>query len=77
MPQQLFLLPGYGAQGASAEDCAAAFKPDGTGAIVNASRSVIYAFSQPQAAQLDWRDAVAQAAAAFAADIRSAVGART
>ena len=76
MPQQLFLLPGYGAQGASAEDCAAAFKPDGTGAIVNAARSVIYAFSQPQYRQLDWREAVAQAAAAFAADIRSAVANR-
>jgi orotidine-5'-phosphate decarboxylase len=69
MPQQIFLVPGYGAQGATAADCAAAFKSDGTGAIVNASRSVLYAF----AGQSDWKAAIAQAAKAFAQDIRAAL----
>lgn len=69
MPQHIFLVPGYGAQGATAADCAAAFKSDGTGAIVNASRSVIYAF----AGQSDWKTAIAQAAKAFAQDIRAAL----
>jgi len=73
MPQQLLLVPGYGAQGASAADCAAAFKTDGTGAIVNASRSVIYAYQRPQYAGMEWADAVAAAARAFAEDIRQAV----
>ncbi len=73
MPQQIFLVPGYGAQGATAQDCAASFKPDGTGAIVNASRSVIYAHSRPEFADLAWQDAVAQAAKDFAADIAGAV----
>jgi orotidine-5'-phosphate decarboxylase len=72
MPRQLFLVPGYGAQGASAADCAAAFKPDGTGAIVNASRSVLYAHRSPGAPK-DWKQAVADAAKAFAKDIASAV----
>lgn len=72
MPRQLFLVPGYGAQGASAADCAASFRPDGTGAIVNASRSVIYAFERD--ASRPWRDAVADAARAFAADIAGSVG---
>lgn len=72
MPRALFLVPGYGAQGASAADCAAAFKPDGTGAIVNASRSVIYAFAQEEYAGTKWADAVADAAGAFAEDIRRA-----
>ena len=72
MPAQVFLVPGYGAQGATAADCAAAFKPDGTGAIVNAGRSVIYAHSAPGAAK-DWKRAVADAAKAFAKDIASAV----
>jgi orotidine-5'-phosphate decarboxylase len=72
MPHQLFLVPGYGAQGASAADCVAAFKPDGTGAIVNASRSVIYAHRSAGAAK-DWKQAVADAAKAFAKDIASAV----
>ena len=73
MPRQIFLVPGYGAQGASAEDCAAAFRPDGTGAIVNASRSVIYAYHRPEFAGTDWRAAIARAARTFAAAIRQAI----
>jgi orotidine-5'-phosphate decarboxylase len=72
MPKQLFLVPGYGAQGATAADCAAAFKPDGTGAIVNASRSVLYAHTRYP--EPDWKQAVEKAARQFAADIAKAVG---
>lgn len=73
MPQQIFLVPGYGAQGATAADCAASFKPDGTGAIVNASRSVIFAYKDKKYTGMDWKKAVEQAAQAFVTDIRSAV----
>ncbi len=38
------LVPGYGAQGGTAEDCAHSFNPDGLGAIVNASRSIMRAY---------------------------------
>ena len=72
MPRQIFLVPGYGAQGASAADCAAAFDRDGAGAIVNASRSVLYAHQAP-GARGDWRECVAAAAAALAEDIRGAL----
>ncbi len=72
MPRQIFLVPGYGAQGAAAADCAACFR-DGTGAIVNASRSVLYAHENKQYAGMDWKSAVAAAAKAFAGDIRSAL----
>jgi len=41
MPESVFLLPGYGAQGAKAEDVRHAFK-DGLGALVASSRAVIY-----------------------------------
>lgn len=44
MPRAYFLVPGFGAQGATAEDAAAAFNEDGMGALVNVSRAVIYAF---------------------------------
>jgi orotidine-5'-phosphate decarboxylase len=71
MPQQIFLVPGYGAQGATALDCAASFKKDGTGAIVNASRSVIYAHHRHP--NLDWKKAVETAVKDFAKDIRLAV----
>jgi orotidine-5'-phosphate decarboxylase len=43
-----FLVPGYGSQGASAEDCIRFCKTDGTGALINASRSIIYAYERPQ-----------------------------
>ncbi len=77
MPQSLFLVPGYGAQGMSATEIAHCFKPDGTGAIVNASRSVIYAFDQAkyeQQGQRSWSLAVETACREFAQDIAQAVG---
>jgi orotidine-5'-phosphate decarboxylase len=47
MPKAIILVPGYGAQGATATDAAWNFNDDGLGAIVNASRSITYGFSQP------------------------------
>ena len=44
MPGAFILVPGYGAQGATARDAVAAARADGTGVIVNASRSVMYAY---------------------------------
>jgi orotidine-5'-phosphate decarboxylase len=76
MPEQTFLVPGYGAQGATADDCMASFRQDGSGAIVNASRSVIYAHARDEMQGLDWQEAVEQAAEAFAEDLRSAVARR-
>ncbi|MBI5869423.1 MAG: orotidine-5'-phosphate decarboxylase [Actinobacteria bacterium] len=43
LPATPFLLPGYGAQGAGAADVASAFDSEGLGALVTASRSIIYA----------------------------------
>ena len=43
LPRTPFLIPGYGAQGANAADIRAAFDSDGLGALVTASRSIIYA----------------------------------
>ncbi|MEX2388366.1 MAG: orotidine-5'-phosphate decarboxylase [Phycisphaeraceae bacterium] len=63
MGQQLFLVPGFGAQGGTADDVRACFKPDGTGALITASRSVLYAYEQVEGA--DWQAAVADAARAL------------
>jgi len=68
-PQQLFLVPGYGAQGGGAEDVRACFKPDGTGALITASRSVIYAFAGADAGAAVWTDAVADAARTLRDDV--------
>ena len=61
LPQSIFLLPGYGTQGASGEMTRAAFS-DGKGAIVSASRSIIYAHREQKYAHLaGWEQRVEQA----------------
>ena len=43
LPNTFFLVPGYGAQGAGAKDIAGCFDGHGSGAVVNASRSLLCA----------------------------------
>lgn len=40
----IFLVPGLGSQGASPAECMRFCKPDGTGALINASRAIIFAY---------------------------------
>lgn len=70
MPHVPFLIPGYGAQGGTAKDCRSGFLADGTGAVVNAARSIIYASKEK-----DWQNAAAKAAETMAKDLRSALSA--
>lgn len=69
MPDQVFLAPGYGVQGGTADDIRAMCRPNQppatAGVLVAASRSVIYAKGD------DWKRAVADAASEFAADVAS------
>jgi orotidine-5'-phosphate decarboxylase len=44
MPNTIFLVPGYGAQGGSAKDVKHCFNSDGSGALVNNSRGIIFAY---------------------------------
>jgi orotidine-5'-phosphate decarboxylase len=44
MPDSTILVPGYGAQGGSPEDSIVTARADGLGAIVSASRSLMYAY---------------------------------
>jgi orotidine-5'-phosphate decarboxylase len=63
-PNIWFLIPGYGSQGASATDCIRFCKTDGTGALINASRSIIYAHERPNYRDQfgeDWKKCVEQA----------------
>ena len=46
MPHTYFLVPGYGAQGGTAEDLRHCFNEDGLGAVVNSSRGIIAAYKQ-------------------------------
>lgn len=70
MPHVPFLIPGYGAQGGTAQDAVRGFLPDGTGAVVNASRSILYASSGA-----DWQDGARKAAQAMAGELRAAMAA--
>lgn len=52
MPHTFFLVPGYGAQGATAADVAGCFDAGGRGAVINASRSICFAYQrQPYASR--------------------------
>lgn len=62
MPHTWFLVPGYGSQGATARDVASAFDEQGTGAIVNNSRGIIFAHARKPYAERygagRWQEAV-------------------
>ena len=47
-PKCWFLVPGFGSQGATAADCVRFCNQDGLGALINASRSILYAFDRPE-----------------------------
>jgi orotidine-5'-phosphate decarboxylase len=72
MPRALILVPGYGAQGGTAETAAANFDASGRGAIVNASRSVIYP-SPPPTTRDAFVEAVRTSAAAMVSQVRVAL----
>jgi orotidine-5'-phosphate decarboxylase len=50
LPRAVILVPGYGAQGGSAESAAACFNEDGLGAVVSSSRGITYKYSSPDIA---------------------------
>ena len=76
MPKTWFLLPGYGAQGASADDCMAGFNPDGTGGLVVSARGVLFRdpLNMTPISRTDtWMDGVYDRAVTFREDIAEAV----
>jgi orotidine-5'-phosphate decarboxylase len=69
LPQSIFLLPGYGTQGATADMTRAAFR-EGRGALVSASRSILYAQKDKKYAHLtDWKQAVERAVLDMKGDV--------
>ncbi len=73
MPQTFILVPGYGAQGATAEDAANNFGPDGGGAIVNASRSLMLAWKNHSLDHEQYAAAARQEALRMKADLVQAL----
>ncbi len=76
LPHTPFLVPGFGAQGARAQDVVGAFVGDpaaARGALIAASRSVSFAHRRPELAGRSWQDAASTALDEMIASIRSAL----
>ena len=74
MPRTYFLVPGYGAQGGTAEDLKYCFNEDGLGAVVNSSRGIIAAYKKETYAKFGpehFGEASRQAVIDMSADINS------
>ena len=54
LPHTFFLIPGYGAQGATAKDISAAFDNNGLGGIVNSSRGIMCAYQKEKCDEQDF-----------------------
>ena len=73
IPKAYFLVPGYGAQGATAKDIANAFNDDGLGAIVNSSRGIMCAWKKTGKDGVDFMEAARAEAIRMRDDIVSAI----
>jgi orotidine-5'-phosphate decarboxylase len=71
IPHVWFLVPGFGAQGGTADDVAGAFRADGLGAIVNSSRGIIFPFDPHD---VNWEDAIVKATEETARALRKCMG---
>ncbi len=69
LPHTFFLVPGYGAQGGTAEDVQYAFDANGHGAIVNSSRGIMCAWKKTGNNGADYQQAARDAAIAMRDDI--------
>jgi orotidine-5'-phosphate decarboxylase len=78
LPRSLFLVPGYGAQGAGARDAVAGFVPGPQGrlegGIVSSSRAILYPEGAQSASSLgDWRTLIGEAMDRARADLEAAI----
>jgi orotidine-5'-phosphate decarboxylase len=74
MPAATILVPGYDTQGGTAADAIASARADGTGFIVNASRSLMYAYLKKEGANPI--EAAAEYAEAMRLNLNAALAAR-
>ncbi|MBM7614302.1 orotidine-5'-phosphate decarboxylase [Alkaliphilus hydrothermalis] len=78
MPNTYFLVPGYGAQGGTAEDLKGCFNQDGLGAIINSSRGIIAAHlkeeNKMKFSEKEFALAARKAALAMKKDLQRVIG---
>ena len=73
LPKSYFLVPGYGAQGATAKHIANAYNDDGLGAIVNSSRGIMCAWKKTGGNGEDYKEAARAEAIRMRDDIVNAI----
>ncbi len=73
MEHTFFLVPGYGAQGGTAEDVRHAFDRYGWGAVINSSRGILCAWKKVENGEENYQEAAKQAAIAMREDIKKYV----
>jgi orotidine-5'-phosphate decarboxylase len=73
MPNAFFLVPGYGAQGGTAEDVVPCFNEDGLGAVVSASRSITYNFKSLDITEAEFDKLIEERIKQMVSDVNSAI----
>ena len=71
MPSAPLLVPGYGTQGGTAEHVAKAFHSDGSGALINNSRGIIFAHLSATQPEVRWEDTVETATRQMIAELQT------
>ena len=74
LPDTIFLVPGYGAQGGAAADVAQGFDKNGLGAIVNSSRGIMCAWQKEKCDPKDFAGAARREALRMRDEIMGCVG---
>ena len=70
LPDALFLVPGYGAQGGKSDDVRSLLNASGAGVLVNSSRAVLYAHED---SRIGYREAAREAASRAREELRAVV----
>ena len=74
LPHTFFLIPGYGAQGGSADMLKVCFDKNGLGGVVNSSRGIICAYKNERYSGLDYAEAARAACIDMQKDLQNAIG---
>jgi len=75
MPNSIFLVPGYGAQGGGAKDVLDAFNKDGLGAVINSSRGINYAYENHKGGAKSYKEAAREVVEKMNKDLNKVRGA--
>ncbi|MBD5632493.1 MAG: orotidine-5'-phosphate decarboxylase [Clostridia bacterium] len=74
LPHTFFLIPGYGAQGGSAQMLKVCFDNRGLGGVVNSSRGIICAYKNPQYSGMSYSEAARAACIDMQQDLAGVIG---